>query len=83
MAQPKQIEEHTEAAKQLVEMSPKELNEQCPVLVDLMSNEANEKYGALPDRLYVIQNGKVMYDGGQGPFGYNLDKLEEWLNLNS
>lgn len=78
-----EMSERIKAAEKLFEMSPIKLNENCPVLIDFMTNEANKAYAALPDRLYGIQNGKVVYDGGIGPVGYDLNKLEKWLNENA
>ncbi|KAJ3599784.1 hypothetical protein NHX12_033739 [Muraenolepis orangiensis] len=44
------------AAQILVDLEPR-----CPVVVDDMSNVASGKYGALPERLYILQAGKVVY----------------------
>ena len=44
-----------------------------------MDNKANKAYGALPERLYILLNGKIAYMGGQGPFGYKIDEVEDWL----
>merc|ERR1719225_1783399 len=35
--------------------------ENCPILVDFMDDKANRSYGALPERLYIILNGKIVY----------------------
>lgn len=50
-----------------------------PVVVDLMSDEANRKYAALPERLFGIIGGKVGYAGDVGPYGYDIDAVEEWI----
>ncbi|KAJ7993542.1 hypothetical protein DPEC_G00273490 [Dallia pectoralis] len=34
----------------------------CPVVVDDMSDSTATKYAAFPERLYVLQAGKVMYE---------------------
>ena len=47
------------------------------VFVDLMSNEANMKYGAFPERLVIIYQGKVEYLGGIGPFGYSFSPIRQ------
>ena len=44
------------AAQTLVNLEPG-----CPVVVDDMSNVTACKYGSLPERLYVLQAGKVVY----------------------
>lgn len=50
-----------------------------PILVDTMSNEALKAYGALPERLYIIQGGKVVYEGGEGPRYYKPTEVKTWL----
>lgn len=32
-----------------------------PLLVDNMDNEASKSYGSFPDRLYIVLNGKIVY----------------------
>ena len=50
---------------------------QMPVVVDPISDEVARAYGALPDRLYLIdKGGKVAYQGGPGPFGFKPKELE-------
>jgi len=53
------------------------------VLVDHMEDEANVKYAAIPERLFAIVNGYVEYAGDVGPYGYDIDQLEEWLKKRS
>lgn len=47
-----------------------------------MLDAANIAYGALPIRLHVIQDGKVVYEGGPGPMGYNMKDVRRWLDKN-
>lgn len=43
-----------------------------PVVVDDISDEIAEAYGALPDRLYLIgQGGKIAFQGNEGPWGFD------------
>lgn len=51
----------------------------CLVVADGMENAANAAYGAYFDRLYVVQDGKVVYQGGRGPEGYRISELRDWL----
>ena len=44
-----------------------------------MDDKANHSYGALPERLYIILNGKIVYMGGVGPMDYKVNEVEEWL----
>lgn len=49
------------------------------VVADAMNDEANRAYGALFERLYIIQNGAVVYQGQRGPHGFRVSEVEEWL----
>uniref|UniRef100_A0A3P8Q4X6 Iodothyronine deiodinase n=1 Tax=Astatotilapia calliptera TaxID=8154 RepID=A0A3P8Q4X6_ASTCA len=50
------------------------------VVVDSMENSSNAAYGAYFDRLYILQEGKIVYQGGRGPEGYRISELRDWLN---
>lgn len=54
--QHRSLEERLSAAQILVQKEPL-----CPVVVDEMNDTTAVKYGALPERLYVLQAGKVVY----------------------
>jgi len=73
-----QFEQRIEAAQSLKHKF-KPLNITCPLLVDFMDDKANKAYGALPERLYILLNGKIVYMGGQGPMDYKIDEVEDWL----
>ena len=48
-----------------------------PVLIDGLGDEVARRYGGWPDRLYLIDTaGKVVYQGGPGPFGFDVAELE-------
>jgi hypothetical protein len=49
------------------------------MLVDSMANESISKYSSWPGRLCVIQDGKVLYYGGPGPFFYDIKDLDQFL----
>lgn len=49
------------------------------IAVDQMENEACYSYGALPERMYIIQDGKVVYQGKEGVIGFNVEELEDNL----
>ena len=48
-----------------------------------MDNKAGAAYAAMPERLYIVLDGKIVYEGDQGPFGYNLDEVELYLETRS
>ena len=54
---------------------------QMPLVVDPIDNPAELAYAAWPERLYIVDEfGSVAYKGGVGPFGYDPDELEAWLD---
>ena len=44
-----------------------------------MCDAANAAYGAIPERLYVIKDDVILYQGGVGPFSYDLAEVETCL----
>ena len=56
-----------------------ELHFTSPLVVDSMENTANLSYGAIPERLYVVLDGKIVFKGDQGPNGYNVEAVEDYL----
>lgn len=50
------LEDRTAAAQLLQRNNPL-----CPVVLDTMENLSSSKYAALPERLYLLQGGKVIY----------------------
>ena len=52
-----------------------------PFLVDTMEDEASRQFCALPERLVIIGGDeRIAYEGFVGPFGYNLDDVEDRLS---
>ncbi len=55
-----------------------------PTLLDKTDNKVNRAYAAWPDRLYVVgTNGKIAYQGAQGPKGFKVKEVEDWLKKNT
>ena len=50
------------------------------ILVDGMDNRANITFGAIPERLVVLFDGKLKWIGGNGPFNYSVEELEKYLS---
>ena len=75
IAQHATIQDRIEAAKVFV----KKMDIKCDVFTDLISNDATNAYGALYDRLYVVQSGVIYYQGGMGPENYNIKELRSKL----
>ncbi|KAK2153525.1 hypothetical protein LSH36_294g03016 [Paralvinella palmiformis] len=68
------IDDRIAAARLLVDQRPP-----FPVVVDSMADEGNYAYGVLYERLYVIIDGTVVFQGGRGPRYYFIDEVEQWL----
>jgi len=51
--------------------------EPIPALVDDTDDAVDEAYGAWPDRMYLVgRDGRIAYQGGEGPFGFLPAELE-------
>jgi hypothetical protein len=47
-----------------------------PTLIDDMENSTDQKYYALPDRLYLVgRDGRIAYRGAPGPWGFVAAEL--------
>ena len=66
---------------QAAEMLKKSSGCSTPILVDTMDNEATQAYGAYPERLFIIQDRKIVYEGGTGPYNYSLGEVKKWLEV--
>lgn len=45
-----------------------------------MDNAADRAFQGWPERLYVLaQEGTIVYQGGKGPYGFDLEELEHFL----
>lgn len=54
-----------------------------PIIVDGDDNKVKEAYAGWPIRLMVVdKKGKIAFDGGKGPKGFEADKLGDWLAKN-
>jgi hypothetical protein len=57
------------------------LDLRVPTLIDEISNEVDEAYSALPDRLYLVDaEGRIAYRSGQGPRGFLPDEFEQAIS---
>jgi len=71
----KSIQQRLEAAGELIKLETLP----GPLLVDNMGNDASTVYGSFPDRLYILLDGRVVYQGGVGPHGYVPAHINTWL----
>jgi hypothetical protein len=48
-----------------------------PMAIDAVDNEVARAYGGWPDRLYLLgADGRIAYQGGEGPWGFKPEELE-------
>lgn len=52
------------------------LSPNVKVVLDNMNNDCKKFFGVQYERLYIIYKNKIYYQGGNGPFGYDLDEME-------
>jgi len=72
---PKDNEDRVALARMMVQ----DLGLHNPLVVDPVgTNEACVAYGAWPERLYVVLDGRVVFVGGNGPFKYSVPDLCQW-----
>ena len=46
-----------------------------PYVVDKMDDATRLAYGAWPERLVIVEDGKIVYYGEQGPWGYKPEEV--------
>ena len=53
------------------------LRMRMPMVVDGVDNAVASAYGGWPDRLYLVgRDGRIAFQGGEGPFGFKPEELE-------
>jgi hypothetical protein len=78
IADPTSFEERAKVARSCAEQMKLEM----PVLVDEPGNEVASHYGGWPIRLYLIdRDGRVVYQGADGPFGFKPAELEAAIHV--
>lgn len=75
IANHKVMQDRLAATEKMLSMEPLS----CPVLVDLMEDKCNKAFAAMPERLYIVQDGVIVYKGGRGPFDYRLSEVQDFL----
>jgi hypothetical protein len=70
---PRYLDERTGVAAACAER----LRTSMTVAVDDLEDGTALAYGGWPDRLYLIgRDGRIAYQGGEGPFGFKPEELE-------
>lgn len=71
----KTLAERTAMARWLIEKKQLDM----PLVLDAMDDELLKTYNSWPIRLYIVRDGRVVYCGDQGPFGYEPDDVDKAL----
>lgn len=58
----------------------KKINPKVPYYCDMIDDKCRLAYDAWPERLYIIEKGKIVYKGGPGPFQYDITEVASWLH---
>jgi peroxiredoxin len=75
-AQPVTLEERLAIAREFAARQSYAI----PLVVDGIENQADQIYAGWPERLYVIgADGRIAHKGETGPFGYEPDEVDAWL----
>ena len=69
------LQERFEAIEMFEEIS----SPKFPVYADHMNNNTSRAYGGIPERIYAIRDGKIVYQGAPGPAVFDIDNFEDWL----
>jgi hypothetical protein len=74
--QPRTLGERVAAARQFAARHAFRL----PLAVDRMEDEAEARYAAWPERIYVVDElGRIGFKGAPGPFGFDPQAAGAWL----
>ena len=73
MHEPETVEERRTVASTCAS----NLKMSMPTVIDDVDNAVASAYGGWPDRLYLIgTDGRIAFQGGEGPFGFKPEELE-------
>ena len=82
IAEERQIYQHKNI-KERIDSALKYIDEsktKCDIVVDTMNDNTMISYSSFPDRLYIIQNGYIIYKGGLGPDEYKPKEVGIFLD---
>ncbi|CAF1039295.1 unnamed protein product [Rotaria sordida] len=76
------IQDRLDAIKILVEKANINTENQISVYADTIDNHTNNLFRAWPEKLYVLHDEKIVYQGQNGPSGYSIPSLDYFLRKN-
>lgn len=75
----KTVSDRINAARLLLKIKPRASNV-LTLVVDDIDDNANKAYGGLFERIYIVHNSTIVYQGPRGPNGFHLDHVDKWLH---
>ena len=66
----------------MIEMGKIKKEYRISVYCDTMDDHTNQLFHAWPERLYVLDEEKILYAGQNGPDGYSIPSLDYFLKNN-
>jgi len=76
------VKDRVDATKILIEIAKINQENKIHVYCDIMDDHTNHLFRGWPERLYVLHDQKILYRGGDGPYGYSVPSLEYVLKQN-
>jgi hypothetical protein len=82
IANHRNIKDRIEAVKIMIEMANISRENNISIYCDTIDDHTNHLFRGSPERLYVLYDQKILYQGQKGPFGYSIPSLDYFLKRN-
>ena len=70
------ISDRLNAIKVMIQMAHIRRDQRVSIYCDTMDNITKNVFRAWPERLYVLYDQKILYQGGEGPDGYSIPSVD-------
>lgn len=82
VANHRDMEDRIEAIRTLLDLAEVTGDEPVSIYSDTMNDHTNHLFRGWPEKLYVLHDQKIAFQGGNGPSGYSIPSLEYFLKAN-
>ncbi len=82
IANHRDIQDRIEAVKIMVEKAKINIEDNINLYCDTFDDHTNHLFRGWPERLYVLYDQKILYQGENGPVGYSIPSLDFFLKTN-
>ena len=73
------IKDRIDAIKTMIQMAKINKESQVSVYSDTMNDHTNHLFRGWPEKLYVLYDQKILYQGKNGPTGYSIPSVDYFL----